>query len=220
MPMKKERIKEFLSREDQGAMAVEGVIMMTLMIFLLVFLLSFGFLFYQQWAVAYSANDAATRVAQSYAYPNTDPIMGFINGSMKASLSPYRYIGGKLKEKNVHKAEVYALWSLNNGSLAYAVEEPEIIVETVYDAFAQRHVVVDITATYEIPFGAALEFFGLDGTVTYHATGRAVCMDPSDYIFSVNTAKALADQTLGSKVAGAVNAVLSLISNIMDALED
>ena len=220
LPMKNERIKKFLFREDRGAMAVEGIIIMTMLIFFLVFLMSFGFLLYQQWAVVYAANDAATRTAQSYAYPNTDPVMGFINSSMKASLSPYRYLSSNLKEGNVHKAEAYARWSLERGSLATAVDEPEIVVETVYDGFAQRHVVVDITATYEIPFGLALEFFGMDSTVTYHATGRAACMDVSDYIYSVNAAKSLADQTLGSKVAGAVNKVLGLISNVIDALED
>ena len=33
--------------------------------------------------------------------------------------------------------------------------------------------------------GGALIFFGFDKTVKYHATGRAVVMDVSDYMYGV-----------------------------------
>lgn len=209
-----------MRRREEGAVAVEGVIMMTFMIFFLVFLMAFGFLFYQQWNIVFTANDTATRLAQSYAYPAADPIQGYISSGMKSSLSPFRYFGTKLEKANAEKGEKYASWSISQGSLAYAVGEPEIVIETAHDGFAQRHIVVDITATYEIPFGGALKFFGMDGTITYHATGRAVCTDLSDYVFSINTLKTFASNNLGSDVYGAIDSILGLINTIRENLED
>jgi len=182
--------------------------------------MGFGFLFYQQWLVVNTANDTAYRIAQSYAYPNTDPVMGFVNASLKSSLSPYRYIGSSLKDDNAEKGEKFAEWRLDATSFAYAVSEPEIHVETVYDAFAQRHIVVDIKATYEIPFGGALSFFGLKDTVTYHATGRAMIMDVSDYMYGVNTLNAITGSTLKSEIIKTVDSILGLINTIRDAMED
>lgn len=203
-----------------GALAIEGIIILTILIFFLVFLMGFGFLFYQQWLVVNTANDTAYRIAQSYAYPNTDPVMGFVNAGLKSSLSPYRYIGSSLKDDNIDKGETYAEWRIDATSFAYAVSEPEIHVETVYDGFAQRHIVVDIKATYEIPFGGALSFFGLNDTVTYHATGRAMIMDVSDYMYSVNTLNAITSTTIKSDIITMVDAILGLINTIRDAMED
>ncbi|MBE6658118.1 MAG: hypothetical protein E7604_06715 [Ruminococcaceae bacterium] len=207
-------------RAKDGALAIEGIIILTILIFFLVFLMGFGFLFYQQWLVVNTANDTAYRIAQSYAYPNTDPVMGFVNASLKSSLSPYRYIGSSLKDDNAEKGEKFAEWRLDATSFAYAVSEPEIHVETVYDAFAQRHIVVDIKATYEIPFGGALSFFGLKDTVTYHATGRAMIMDVSDYMYGVNTLNAITGSTLKSEIIKTVDSILGLINTIRDAMED
>lgn len=218
--MMKCKMKEILSGREEGAMAIESMIVLIILIFFLVFLLGFGILFYQQWAVTFTANDTASRLSQSYAYPNTDPIMGYVSGEMKAALSPYRYITANLESGNQEKGEKYAAWCLERCSLAYPSGEPEIVVETVYDAFAQRHVVVDITATYDIPFGGALKFFGLDDQRTYHATGRAMCMDISDYINSVNTANSICGTSFNSKIYSLIDSVLSVINTLIDAAED
>ena len=218
--MKMKKLLSSWRRKQDGALAIEGIIILTILIFFLVFLMGFGFLFYQQWHVVNTANDAAYRIAQSYAYPNTDPVMGFVNASLKSSLSPYRYIGSSLKEDNAEKGEKYAEWRLDATSLAYAVSEPDIHVQTVYDGFAQRHIVVDISAEYEIPFGGALAFFGLDDTVTFHATGRAMLMDVSDYMYSVNSLNAITTSTLKSDILKTVDSILGLINTIIDAMED
>lgn len=218
--MKKNNSLLLSFRREDGALAIEGMIILTVTIFFLVFLLGFGFLFYQRWLVSAVANDTAARIAQNYAYPMTDPVMGFVDSSLKSSLSPYRYIGSSLKDSNAEKAEKYAVWRLDATDFAYAVSEPDIHVETMYDDFAQRHIVVDITVEYEIPFGGALAFFGLDKTVKYHATGRAVIMDVSDYMYSVTTLKTISNQTFKSKIIGTIDAVLGLINTIRDAIED
>lgn len=205
---------------DEGAVEIEGMIVLMILIFFLTFLLGLGILYYQQWVVVYTANDTASRIGQSYAYPNADPVMGYVSKEMRSALSPFRYFGGKLKHGAADKGEKYAAWNLKECSLVPSEGDPEINVRTIYDDFAQRHIVVDITVTYRIPLGGALEFFGLKKEVTYHATGRAVCQDVSGYIHSVNSANSLCGNNFNSKILGTVDSVLSFINTIRDAMED
>lgn len=213
------RIKAYFARAERGLEAVEGMFVLTAMIFVLVLLLSFGFLLYQRWVVSSVANDAANRIAQSYAYCETDPVTGFIRRTMRQTMSPFRYQTSRLEEKNTDRAENYARWCLDQVSLAQATQEPDIEARTVHDCFAQRHVEVEISATYEIPFGGALEFFGMDKVVTCHAVGYAVCTDVSNYMHSVDTLKSLSGTTFGSKVLGALNGVLAAYQKTIDAYE-
>lgn len=203
-------------RAESGMEAVEGMIVLTLMIFILVMFLSFGFLFYQQWVVSGVANDTATRIAQSYAYSDADPVTGYISRTMKLSVSPFRHMGSSLADKNADRGEKYALWSLDMSSLATLVTEPDIEVTTVHDSFAQSHVEVKITATYLIPFGGALEYFGMDGKVTYHGVGYAVTSDISNYMRSVDTLSKLAGTDFGLSGVGTVNDILSAVQKIAE----
>ena len=212
-------MKQFFRRED-GMMLVEGMLALLATIMVLICLLGFGFLFYQQWAVCNIANDTATRIAQTYAYTDTDPVMGYINESQirrKPLLRYYRF--GQIEKRNADRGEKYARWSLKTSSLASASSAPEIQVETKHDALARRHVEVRIEATYEIPFGGVLELFGIPGTVTYHGLGEAVCVDPSDYINTVDTYKALTDLTFGSKTLKAINSFSGMVQKIFDLFQ-
>ena len=212
-------MKAFADREDEGSLMLDGMIVMLMTIMILVFLLGFGFLLYQQWAVCNIANDTATRIAQSYAYPNTDPVIGYVNTDLLESVPLFRYAGDSLAAQNESKGRKYAAWSLKQSSFAYPVSDPVISVETKHDALARRHVEVTIQAEYEIPFGGALEYFGLSRTVTYSGTGEAVCANILDYVNTVDTFKALTDQTFGSKALGAVNSILGTIRKIRDLFE-
>lgn len=207
-------LQRMLRRSQEGMEAVEGMIILTLMIFILVLFLSFGFLFYQQWIVSSVADDTAVRIAQTYAYSDADPVTGYISRAMKLSVSPFRYMGGTLAEKNSDRGTQYALWSLDQVSLAYLTSEPEVEVTTVHDSYAQSHVEVHIAATYEIPFGGALEYFGIPGKVTYHATGYAVTTDVSNYLRSVDTLSALAGTTMGNPGVELVNDILGAVEKI------
>ena len=107
---------------------------------------------------------------------------------------------------------------MNRASFALEQSTPEITARTVHDGLAQRHIEVDITVRYEIPVGWVLRLIGIDRVVEYHATGRAVCLDLSDYIYTVNTANAFTNITLGSKLAGAFNSVSGLAQKIRDTV--
>ena len=203
-------------RDESGSLMLDGMIAMLITIMLLVFLMSIGFLFYQQWMVSNIANDTATRIAQSYVYPNTDPVIGYVTVDLMDNVSLFRYLGDDLERENEDKGEKYAAWSLGISSLAYPVSDPEIEVDVVSDSLARRHVEVTVRAEYEIPLGGALQYFGLDKTMTYEATGYAVCMDLLDYINTVDTIKVLSEDTISSKFLGAANSFLGMIDKLKD----
>ena len=210
-------MKAFARGEESGSLMLDGMIVMLLTIITLVSLMSFGFLQFQQWAVCSIANDTATRIAQSYAYPNADPVIGYINVDMIDAVPLWRY--GKsngLAEENSRKGQKYAAWSLNKSSLAYPVSDPVIQVTTVPNALSRRHVEVRVEAEYEIPFGGALSVFGLEDTVTFGATGVAECVDILNYVNSVDAYKSLTELPYGSKVIKTINKVGEMVQKIMD----
>ena len=192
---------------------VEAMILLTMAIFILLFFMSFGFLFYQRWTVQHVANDVATRIAQGYAYPKSDPVMGFVNSAMKESLSPYRYIGGGLSSSAQSRSQEYAAWMLDLSSMAYAKGEPQITAKVVHDALAERHLEVTVRAEYEIPFGGALQYFGLQKELVFEATGYAMITDISDYVCSMNTLYTLSNELFTLKTTGLIDKILKCIDD-------
>ena len=65
--------QSLLHMQEDGMEAIEGLLVITLTLFVLFFIWAYGFLLYQNWAVQYVATDTASRIAQTYAYPYADP---------------------------------------------------------------------------------------------------------------------------------------------------
>lgn len=204
-------------KEERGSMMIDGMIAMLITIMILVFLMSLGFLLYQQWMVSNVANDTATRLAQRYPYTSADIITGQTALEDMNGLPLYRYLGSRLERENGARGESFALDTLAMAGLATPVRNPEIDVKECYDSLGRRHVEVHITAEYEVPLGGALQYFGMDQTVTYQATGRAVCMDMLEYINSVEAVDSIST-TLGADgaVDGAVDGLMTAVRKIID----
>ena len=167
----KEWKQSLLRVQEDGMEAIEGLLVITLTLFVLFFIWGYGFLLFQQFVVIRAADETANKIAQTYAYAETDPITGYISKEVKVALSPSRYQSGKLQEKNEQRAIKYGKWLVRKGSLATQVGMP--VVEA------------------RIPFGNFLELFGVSGTRVYYATGRAMCTDLSHYINTVDYTKTL-----------------------------
>lgn len=198
--------------QETGMEAIEGLLVITLTLFVLFFIWGYGFLLFQQFVVVRAADETANKIAQTYAYAEADPITGYISKEVKAAISPSRYLSGTLQEENEQRAVQYGKWLVRKGSLAQEAGMPIIQAKTVYDGVAQRHVVVNITAEYRIPFGSFLEVFGIRGTRTYHATGRAMCVDISHYIHSLDYTGTL-DYVVGG---AAKNDVVDLVDKTIE----
>lgn len=58
--MKKWWKESALRQQENGMEAIEGLLVITLMLFVLFYIWAFGFLMYQNWAVQYVATDTAS----------------------------------------------------------------------------------------------------------------------------------------------------------------
>lgn len=188
----KEWKQSFLRVQEDGMEAIEGLLVITLMLFVLLYIWAYGFLLYQNWAVQYVATDTASRIAQTYAYPYSDPVTGFVSASIRAKLSPYRYQDGTIAQNNAARAERYAKYMLKN-TVFSPEQNIKIRVETVHDNVAHQHIEVTVTAVCEIPFGFAMKYFGQSPYRTFTATGRAVCTDIKHYIYTIKTIDSFED---------------------------
>lgn len=210
-------MKESWRTEERGSLMLDGMIAMLITIMVLVFLMSIGFLFYQQWTVSMVANDTAARLAQRYPYLTADMISGYVSEEDVNDVPLMRYFGDGLAEDNETRGESFALICLGQSSLATPVSDPQILVSVPYDSLGRRHVEVSITAEYEIPFGGALEYFGLDGTLTYYATGLAPCIDLLDYVTTVEAAVDIPNMFEGmSQFEGTVKSIVSAVRAVAD----
>ena len=188
----KEWKQSLLRVQEDGMEAIEGLLVITLMLFVLLYIWAYGFLLYQNWAVQYVATDTASRIAQTYAYPYSDPVTGFVSASIRAKLSPYRYQDGTIAQNNAARAERYAKYMLKN-TVFSPEQNIKIRVETVHDNVAHQHIEVTVTAVCEIPFGFAMKYFGQSPYRTFTATGRAVCTDIKHYIYTIKTIDSFED---------------------------
>lgn len=188
----KEWKQSFLRIQEDGMEAIEGLLVILLMLFVLLYIWAYGFLLYQNWAVQYVATDTASRIAQTYAYPYSDPVTGFVSASIRAKLSPYRYQDGTIAQNNAARAERYAKYMLKN-TVFSPEQNIKIRVETVHDNVAHQHIEVTVTAVCEIPFGFAMKYFGQSPYRTFTATGRAVCTDIKHYIYTIKTIDSFED---------------------------
>ena len=120
----KEWKQSLLRVQEDGMEAIEGLLVITLTLFVLFFIWGYGFLLFQQFVVIRAADETANKIAQTYAYAETDPITGYISKEVKVALSPSRYQSGKLQEKNEQRAIKYGKWLVRKGSLATQVGMP------------------------------------------------------------------------------------------------
>lgn len=201
------------NKDEQGEIMLESMVVLLITMFVLIFLISLGFLYYQQWMVQTTAEDAANKIAQTYAFTNTDPIIGYTDVKNICGRKLYRYTVSKdsMESGNKKRAKEYAVYRLSKGSLADRKGDPEVKVEIVKDNLARRHITVELSCNYEIFLGGALEFFGVKKVQTFRGYGQAECMDLIDY---VNTTDYFANVSslkwTGSKLLKAINSVIKI----------
>lgn len=209
---------------ERGEMMIESMLVLIPILFVLVFLLSLGFFFYQHWNIQITANEVATKVAESYPYLDTDVGKGVSNYSQVQSVDKYRYLKlfgkDKYEEDNKTRGKTYGKKYLSLVSLAYAQGEPNIEIEVVEDAFACRHIHTTVNGKYKLPFGEGFEIFGMKSEYAYSADGYAICTDMSDYLGSINYAANL-EGILGLNkisVYKTANSIMGMIKKIASAI--
>ena len=204
---------------------IEAMIVVLVVMTIFVFFLSLLFLYYERWNVQYIADDVASKVADAYKYnPDTTEIKA---GSIKVDLSDeklYRYGGlfgrqealDTLESNSQKNANEYIKKMFALTSFAKPKKKETCEVDIVEDALGRRHVRVEVTGTYAIPFGGGLEMVGMDGVRTFSASSVAECVDLIDYIGTVNYVKAMPKLLKVDKIlfVDAIDSFLKLLNNV------
>lgn len=202
----------------EGMIMLEALIVYMVTIFLLFFILALFCVFYHIWNMQTIANEAAMRIAQTCKFEEADVDTGYVTLEQLTSLDRYRYLPAKknkMEQIAKEKLQNYVDKRLDKVSFVHKMTDPEIRMEIKKDGLASRHVEVNISEEFQVPFGTALSYFGYEDTITYECTGYADYMDIIDY---VNMVDYVSQERLLNELAGStiklINSVLKLFKNI------
>lgn len=209
---------EKFKRGEKGELTIEASIVVVLVMLVVYLLFGIAFLFYQHFSIVEIANDTATRIARVYPILNAEPANTTIEKDDILSRKYYRYIfsNGDHETVNETKGDNLAKSLLNNITMLKKVDDPVIDTDIRHDAYAVRHVEVKVSATYRMPGNAIFKFFGLPETMTLSGVGRARCMDPIDYINSVDSIKhGIEKLEEGSTILNTYTNLVSFINKVV-----
>lgn len=213
-------------RNENGEIMIESMLVLLPTMFVMVFLIALGFLLYQQWNVQFVADSVASRLSDVYSYysySDADIKTGKVTLDQIEDRAMYRYLffKGKTAAAAEEKGRDYGemLLDLTNCT---TVSNEAIYVDTVDDGMGRRHIVVEVSGDYKIPFGAGLEIFGMSSTKHIEASSAAECVDITEYFATVTWAKSIGkiivdnDETKATK---ALDSILSALDTVLSFLK-
>lgn len=172
-----------MRKKESGAIMIEGIIVMVVVLFMLVWILGIGFIYYQRYVVTLVTNDCAVKIADTYYYPSSDIIIGYVEPEDFTNRDLYRFnIGQSLEDANQSKAESFIKKRLEETNFLNTVKNVDVDVEFVKDTLMRKHIEITAVCEFNTPFGAALKFFGMKDVAKYEASAREDCTDKIDYI--------------------------------------
>lgn len=208
-------------KNTKGEIMLEALIVYPVTMFLLFFLLAMFSVLYQRWNLQTIANEAVTRMAQTYRLNDADESTGYVTKEELVNVGRYRYIGNtfshKMEDKIESRISSYAQWRMANTTYTRNVREPVIDVTVSSDGIGRRHLELTISGEYAVPFGEFMDYFGFEGTTTYEVSAYADTVDLIDYINFVDYVDTWTSlKQFKSSIIGAIDSFLGLFDNIMD----
>lgn len=210
-------------KNEKGAIMLEALIVYPVTLCLLFMILAIFSVLYQRWNIQTIANDAASRMAQSYRFVEAEEMTGEVTKDQLVTISPYRYLFGKETQKASigRRISSYAGWRLLKTTYANYEEDPTYHITVDSDTLGRRHVNVEVTARYKVPFGEIMTMYGYDSSMETKVTARAECVDLIDYVNTVDFVKNQAKLGfLGSKSVSLIDSVLKLFGDSIDSAKD
>ena len=203
---------------ENGEIMLESIIVMTITLFMLVWILGIAFIYYQRYVLTAVVNDAAVRIADTYVYPSTDPVIGYMEPDDFTNRDLYRlFSDNSFTEKSKEKAKNYVEYYLKKTNFTGTIDVVDVYLTVYKDSPLRRHIEITAKCRFNTPFGFALDFFGMDGAFTYSATGRADCTDTIDFISTVDYFKRVTTGAdISSKGKKVVNSVAKLVYKLKD----
>lgn len=172
------------NKRENGEVVVEASIVVTLVFIVISIMFYIGMVLYQQTAISTVANRVATNISQVYSNTLRDPFTGYVDPDNAyqsvtySSMKTDAYLDA-IKQKGT----AFAQYRLKKSQIIPAVDrEVDVQVVNKPNEILKAQIVVTITDTYDVPL---VSMFGLDGKLTFTATGRADCVDYLEYLLGV-----------------------------------
>ncbi len=212
-----------MSHKETGTEAIEAAILLPIIVLILIFLLVFGFMFYSLQMVQLTADETAYRVAETYRYPTSDPMIGYYS-LRDAERMDLDHVAADSTRAGyaADKGQHYARWILGISNFALITGDPVIDISFPWDSVTARHAVVTVTVKWELPLAGLFDYFGLNGRPTYSCTSYALATDYRRQIFSSLSFKGTVGliDTLTGKTGKSVNALLSNVQGVVDLVKN
>lgn len=196
---------------------LESLMVYTVTLLLLFLILAVFILLYQEWNVHTIANESVTRVAQTYKLQDANTSTGETTPEDVADIPMYRYMtgGSSYEAAAKRRLRTYTRERLRQTTFAKEAAAPSIAAKVESDALARRHLELEITCYYRIPFGDALELIGMHNYITCNATAYAQCLDLGDYMTTVQYIDNHAGfDTITGSVGSAIDSILGYIDTL------
>ncbi|MBR4733742.1 MAG: hypothetical protein IK081_13340 [Lachnospiraceae bacterium] len=180
---------------ESGEVMLEGVIIMTITIFILIWLMGMAFLYYQRYVTTIVTNDAAVKVAATYTNPTSDLVMGYVSSEDISNKDLFRSLvesfatPGSTAAVNKDRARSYILYMLNRVNFNGIIQDVTVDMNVVNDTMSRSHIVITSTCEFKTPLGDVFSMFGLSRTQKYQVVSTAEYLDFSEFASTLGTAK-------------------------------
>lgn len=178
------------SGNERGAVMLEAVYCVLLIIIVFMFMMSFGFFLYQKTMISIVTNEIAEEVAQTYKLRNVT-YNSTVTLSDISGVGKYRYLffTSSFESKNKAKAYSFADMRLSKTSLAQEEGGLTVDIETVVDDIGRRHYEITVKQRYSFLLGDLLNFIGQSGMQELQATSYVESIDVLNYVNTVKVTK-------------------------------
>lgn len=204
--------------EESGAIMLEGVFAITVILFVMIFMISFGFYLYQVSVTPIIANHIAEEIGQSYKFSAVKDASQLSEGDVSSKELLYRYFilkSSKLKGNNGKKGTTIAVSRIPQTALAKMNGTPEVTIEVVSEDIGRMHYEVTVTQKYSFLMGAILELIGRKETETFSYTAYAEGVDVLNYVDTFKLATFAINELNGvSPVIKMVNTIVGLCHTV------
>lgn len=172
------------NKRENGEVVVEASIIVTLVFIVISIMFYIGMVLYQQTAISVVANRTATNISQVYSNTLRDPFTGYIDPDNAYQSITYSNMKTDAYLDSIkQKGTAFVQYRLTKSQIIPAVDrEVDVQVVNKPNEILKGQIVVSITDTYDVPL---IGFFGLDGGISFKATGRADCVDYLEYLNGV-----------------------------------
>lgn len=190
------RVSKCKRNKCSGEIMLEAIIIFPFVVFILLMVIALFSLYYQHWHYNNIANEIAMRVAATYRYSDSQNDVDLLTGSISmdgyTDMARHRYLFSNGKMSTYAKTSASKIADKRKEAI-FAGEDLKVNTNILLDSVGRRHVVVELSCKYNVPFRGLLDKYGFDKLTTCKITTTADCLDYINYLSSVDYVVSISD---------------------------